>query len=186
MQISEYILKFIDENHFENLPFKITKKIFSKNEVFTNYHQVEQKIYFLKSGIVQVSILHNDEERILDFFFENHFFCSYSSLLKQEPSDVQLIALSDCEVEIIDYHEIKKLHETSLLTNKLGRIINEKLYLRKVKREKDFLTKSAYEMYSELLVENPKFINQIPLNKIAKYLGIMPESLSRIRKQIVS
>jgi CRP-like cAMP-binding protein len=186
MTIHEYILKYVDPKYVGNLPFVVKTKSFSKNETITDYGVIESQIYFLKSGIIQVSIAHNDEEKILDFFFKNHFFCSYTSLLKQLPSDVKLIALTNCEVEIINYLEINKLHETSLITNKLGRILNERLYLRKVKREKEFLVKSAFERYNDLLIENPEFINNIPLNKIAKYLGILPESLSRIRKQIVS
>jgi CRP-like cAMP-binding protein len=186
MTIKEYIVENIDANFEGELPFLVLEKTFAKNETITHYNEVEQKIYFLKSGIIQVSIAHNDEIKILDFFFENHFFCAYSSLLKQTKSDVELIAISNCEVEMIDYFEIKKLHETSLLTNKLGRIINEKLYLRKVKREKEFLMFSALERYNTFLDENKNSINLIPLHKIAKYLGIHPESLSRIRKQIVS
>ncbi len=186
MTIHDYILKYVDPNFIGELPFSVTTKSFSKNEVIINYGDIENQIYFLKSGIVQVSIAHHDEEKILDFFFTNHFFCSYTSLLKQTPSDVKLVALSNCEVEIIDHLEITQLHKTSLLTNQLGRVLNGKLYLRKVKREKEFLVKSAFERYNDLLKENPEFINQIPLNKIAKYLGILPESLSRIRKQIVS
>lgn len=186
MTIQEFIIKNVDPLFEGELPFTITEKNFAKNKVISHYGKIEQKIYFLNSGIVQVAIKHQEEDKILDFFFENHFFCSYTSLLKQVPSDVELTALSDCKVEVIDYFEMKKLHETSLLTNKLGRILNEKLYLRKVKREKDFLTKSALEMYAELLQTNPEITNQIPLNKIAKYLGIFPESLSRIRKQIIS
>ncbi len=186
MTIHEFILIYVDSKFIGELPFAVNETTFAKNKIITDYGAIENKIYFLKSGIVQVSIAHNDEEKILDFFIKNHFFCSYTSLLKQLPSDVKLIALTDCEVEIINFKEINKLHETSLLTNKLGRILNERLYLRKVKREKEFLVKSALERYQDLLQENPEFIDQIPLNKIAKYLGIMPESLSRIRKQIVS
>ncbi len=186
MTIHEFILTYVDSKFVGELPFEIKLKSFSKNEIITDYGVIESQIYFLKSGIIQVSIAHNDEEKILDFFFKNHFFCSYSSLLQQKPSDVQLIALSDCEVEVINYFELKELHQTSLLTNQLGRSLNERLYLRKVKREKEFLTKSAFERYNDLLIESPEFVNSIPLNKIAKYLGILPESLSRIRKQIVS
>lgn len=186
MTIHDYILEYIDPNFVGELPFTVSEKTFSKNEIITDYGVIENQIYFLKSGIIQVSIAHHDEEKILDFFFKNHFFCSYTSLLKQEISDVKLVALSDCNVEIINHLEITKLHETSLLTNQLGRVLNAKLYLRKVKREKEFLVKSAFERYNDLIKENPEFIDQIPLNKIAKYLGILPESLSRIRKQIVS
>ena len=64
--------------------------------------------------------------------------------------------------------------------------MNEQAYLRKVQREKDFLTKTAEERYNDLLKTHPDYIIQIPVNKIARYLGIHPESLSRIRKKLNS
>lgn len=53
-------------------------------------------------------------------------------------------------------------------------------------REKDFLTKSAEQRYQALIAQRPDLIAQVPVHKIAKYLGIHPESLSRIRKQLAS
>ncbi len=71
-----------------------------------------------------------------------------------------------------------------MLANKLGRIVAEHYYINKTKREKDFLTKSATERYLELVNTRPELVQQIPVHFIAKYLGIKPESLSRIRKEI--
>lgn len=93
-------------------------------------------------------------------------------------------ALTDCDVEIIQYKDIQKAYQTSLLANKLGRMVTEQYYIQKTKREKDFLSKSATERYNELLARRPELVQLIPVNMIAKYLGIKPESLSRIRKEI--
>jgi len=68
----------------------------------------------------------------------------------------------------------------------LGRIETEKLYLKKVQREKALLTKTAEERYLSLLNTHPEIIQQISIRDISKYLGIQPESLSRIRKKIFS
>jgi CRP/FNR family transcriptional regulator, anaerobic regulatory protein len=184
MNIETYIHQFIDPDYkFGNLPFEIKEKTIRKNEVISDYNVIEQNMYFLQSGIVQVSIEANAETKILDFFFPGSFFCSYTSSLTQKPSDVQLLAISDCQVQIFKIIDLQNAYSYSLLANKLGRIETEKLYLKKVKREKDFLTKSAEERYVDILNDNPAFIDLIPVNKIAKYLGIQPESLSRIRKQ---
>ncbi|MBK8145872.1 MAG: Crp/Fnr family transcriptional regulator [Bacteroidetes bacterium] len=147
--------------------------------------KIEHQAYYLLSGIVKISI-YNEEgtERVLEFFFPNSFFAAYTSFLTQQASDVEIEALTDCEVEIIKHYDIHKAYETSLLANRLGRAVAEQYYIRKTNREKDFLTTSAVERYKNLLDNRPELVQQIPVQLIAKYLGIEPESLSRIRKSI--
>lgn len=187
MQITDYIRANVDSNFKEDeLPFEVIEKQFLKKSVLTDYGSFENKIYFLKEGIIQVLINHQEEERILDFFFPFSFFCSYSSLLKAVPSDVKILALTDCTVDMIRHENLLDAYNSSLIANKLGRIVTENLYLRKVKREKDLLTKSAEVRYNELLKHQPEIIREIPINKISQYLGIRPESLSRIRKNVIS
>jgi CRP-like cAMP-binding protein len=185
-------LQFIN-THFDidlksnaELPFKLTEQGFSAGKIITAYDKIETNAYFLKSGIVQISMAYNGDERILDFIFENNFFGAYTSLLKNQPSDVQLTTLAKTKVEIIDYNDLQNAYKTSLLANQLGRYVTERLYINNTKREKDFLTKTAEQRYRELLEKRPDIISIIPVNKIAKYLGIHPESLSRIRKSIIS
>ena len=68
----------------------------------------------------------------------------------------------------------------------MGRILTERAYMRKAQREKDLLSKTAEERYADLLSTRGEYVAQIPVNKLAKYLGIHPESLSRIRKKLNS
>ncbi len=68
-----------------------------------------------------------------------------------------------------------------MVANQFGRHVTEHFFIQKLKRENDFLTKSAKEVYLNLISDRPEVIENIPVNKIAKYLGIDPESLSRIR-----
>jgi CRP-like cAMP-binding protein len=186
MNILQYINHLLDIGLKSNdeIPFKITKKEIEAGQIITNYDAIETKVYFLKSGIVQVSLLYNDDERILDFFFENCFLNSYTSFLTKQPSDVQLIALTKVELDVIDDADIQNAYKTSLLANQLGRLVTERLFINNTKREKDLLTKTAEQRYKELLQNRPDIVSLISINKIAKYLGIHPESLSRIRKSI--
>lgn len=186
MTIKEYIKKNIDPNFDDILPFEISEKVVKKGFLLTDYQQIERNIYFIKEGIVEVSILEKGEEKILDFFFENSFFASYSSLLTSFPSDVSIKAYTNCTLEIIEYSELKKAYSHSLIANKLGRIETEKLYYKRVLREKELLTKTAEERYVSLLTHYPKIIEKIAVKDISRYLGIQPESLSRIRKKVIS
>jgi CRP-like cAMP-binding protein len=168
------------------LPYPITKLHFKKGEIITKYGQTETAVYFLSSGMVEMTLKSYMTEKIIDFFFENEMFTSLTSFLTRQPSDVQMKALMDCDAEKILYEDLMNAYCKSLDANKLGRILIEQAYIKKANREKDFLSKTAEEKYAELLRNQPKYISHIPVNKIARYLGVHPESLSRIRRKINS
>ena len=187
MSIKHFIQSQINSNFKleDELPFPTRIKHFAKNDIITKYHQIEHHAYYLLNGIVKISMIRNEEdERILEFFFPNSFFSSYTSFLTQEPSNVEIQALSDCEVEVIKQSDMQEAYKTSMLANELGRIVAEKYYIHKTNRENDSLTISATERYQALVNYRPELVQQIPVHQIAKYLGIEAESLSRIRKTI--
>lgn len=190
MSIQEYIQKKIVPaftlNKEAGKPFPTYRKQFKKNEIITDFEQIEQKAYFIIEGIVQSNIEKDGEIKIIDFVFSNNFICSYTSFLLQTPSEIQTIAISDCEVEYFRKDELEKAYQQSIIANQFGRYVTEQFFISKLKRENDFLTKTAEEMYVDLINKRPEILEQIPIHKIAKYLGIHPESLSRIRKKLIS
>lgn len=170
----------------ESLPYPVHQIHFKKGDFITRYGQVEESLYFINSGVAEMTIRSYMTEKIIDFFFANEMFNSFTSFLTQNPSDVQLKALTDCEMEVIAHADLLRAYETSPEANKLSRILLEQIYLRKAKREKDLLVRTAEERYAEMFRTHSLYIAQIPVNKIAKYLGIHPESLSRIRRKLNS
>ncbi|AUP77793.1 Crp/Fnr family transcriptional regulator [Flavivirga eckloniae] len=171
---------------YEDFFFPVKKVFFKKGAVFTDYGEVEDSLYFMNRGIAEIVIKSYMSEKVIDFFFEKEFFCCFTSFLNQKPGDVRVSALMDCEVEIIKHEDLAQAYEHSLDLNKFGRIMTEHGYIRKSNREKALLTKTAEERYVEMFKGKPDYISNIPVNKIAKYLGIHPESLSRIRKKLNS
>ncbi|WP_298533342.1 Crp/Fnr family transcriptional regulator [uncultured Algibacter sp.] len=171
---------------YDDLPYSVIKVHFKKGEVITDYNDIEPVVYFINEGIVELDIKSYMTEKVIDFFFENEMVAALTSFLTQTPSDVQVIALTDCELEMISFEALKNAYNKSFEANKLGRIVIEQAYIRKAKREKDFLSKTAEERYEDMFSTHAKYLSNIPVNKIAKYLGIHPESLSRIRKKLNS
>ncbi|MDO5970152.1 cyclic nucleotide-binding domain-containing protein [Flavivirga aquimarina] len=171
---------------YEDLPFPVKKSFLKKGEIVTEYGQVEDSLYFMNRGIAEITIKSYVSEKIIDFFFEKEFFCCFTSFLNQQPGDVRVMALMDCDVEVIKREDLMQAYNDSFDVNKFGRIMTEHGYIRKSNREKALLTKTAEEIYVEMFKNKPDYISNIPVNKIAKYLGIHPESLSRIRKKIHS
>jgi CRP-like cAMP-binding protein len=182
MTISEFIKTNLHTD--EVLPFETPVETFKKNSEISSKGKIERFAYFIHSGIVQAAIDSQGEEKIIDFFFPNQFFSSYTSFLTQCPSDVIISAVTNCEVEVIDLHKLQAAYQTSLVCNQLGRYAIEKVYIKRIEREKSFLTKNAPEKYLELITYHPEIVELMPVKKVAKYLGIHPESLSRIRKTV--
>lgn len=187
MDIENYIRKELSEYRNDELPFSTYKKKVKKGEVVTRIGQIERKAYFLLEGIMESTIVDNaGETKIINFVFPGEFVCAYTSFLQQEPSEIQITAITDCEVEYFLKNDIEAAYNHSILANQFGRHITESFFILKLKRENDFLTKSAEEKYIELIEKRPEVIENIPVKKIAKYLGIHPESLSRIRARIIT
>jgi CRP-like cAMP-binding protein len=188
MDIAAFIRNHLPENKDNDfiLPFDVEQKWLDKDFIVTPYDQVENKILLLNEGIVQISTLKAEEEKILEFVFPGEFFCAYTSFLLQQPSDVQVITLTKCNVAIIKREDLYRANQVSLISSNLSLHIAQQLFLSRARREKDFLTRSAEDRYKKLLEKDPEVIKLIPGNKIAKYLGVQPESLSRIRKSIIT
>lgn len=186
MTLHELFSKVHGSDFDGNLPYPITSLKIAKGQVLLDFGQVESRIYFLQSGLVELSIKSYQTLKTVDFFFAGEFVCAYTSFLLQQPSDVRVVALTDCEAQVIRYEDLQQAYRVSPTANYVGRVMNEQAYLRKAQREKDFLTKTAEERYQELIRIHPQYVSQIPVNKIARFLGIHPESLSRIRKKLSS
>ncbi|MEO1050161.1 MAG: Crp/Fnr family transcriptional regulator [Bacteroidota bacterium] len=182
MTIKEFVHTYIDQS-IQSLPFETTTKKMVKGAVVTDYNQLEDSVYFIQSGILTTSLIYKDEERVLDFYFEGSFCASYSSLLSKNPSDIRITCYTDCLLEVVNYDELKRSYQTSLLANQLGRIATEKLFLERVTREKELLTMTAEERYQSLLDDKPELVQKIAIKDLSKYLGVRPESLSRIRRK---
>lgn len=188
MEIYEFYNKHLNIHLTSNadLPFAVTERKFKKGDVITRYGQVEKMVYFILEGIIEQTVLGIDgKEMIIDFFEPGGFVCSYTSFLTQQPSDVQMTALTNCKLQVITHTDLKTAYKTSLIVNQIGRMVTEYNYIIKANREKGFLHKSAEERYRELLQQKPNVVATLPVKKIALYLGIHPESLSRIRSKVI-
>lgn len=82
----------------------------------------------------------------------------------------------------MSYEDVQYLYENYQAINTIGRKIIEQLFIEKHRREISFLSKNAEERYQSLFQRHPKFVQKISGKHLASYLGITPETFSRIRK----
>src|SRR5690606_13444558 len=119
-----------------------------------------------------------------DFIFPNAFYCHYDSFYGRKITQFNSEALTDIEIYTIHIDDLTSLFQTCEFAKDLSRIAVEKLIEKKGNREWSILTNTPKERYLNLLREQPKLVQYIPQKYLATYLGIVPETLSRIRKRI--
>ena len=163
---------------------KLQPATLAKGEYFVQQGQVCSKVGFLLKGIIRAYHIANDKEYTSYFNFgeRNQFVTSFSSFITRKPSAESLHALDDCELLVISHADLHSLYEQSPALQKLGRIMAEANYVLAMQRIYSLQHQSAQERYAELLHIYPNLINQVPHHYVASYLGVTPESLSRIRK----
>jgi CRP-like cAMP-binding protein len=180
--IVEYVAQNFD--YKDALPFEITRVFIPKKGYIGVEGQEENYLYFLVDGIVETGMTKKGENHIIEFFLAGQFFTSLIPLINRTPTEVYHLALTNCVIEKIHYKEIQELSPTSLIVNRLLRHIWEQGLILRIMKEKQIASLSAEEMYLELLRTRPYLLHKIPIKRIAKYLGIHPQSLSRIRRII--
>jgi CRP-like cAMP-binding protein len=101
------------------------------------------------------------------------------------PSRYNIEALEDCDLLVATSEEMINLKDQSPLFVKLGVTLDEKSYIASQKRIDVTISYTAEEKVIYLMENHPQFLHRFPQNMLASYLGITPETLSRVRKQLL-
>jgi len=184
--IKSYVQRFVPLNdaEFSELSSRLVKKVIPKGALLLEANQPCNHVAFITKGHFRTFCMINDEEVTYNFFFEGNFFSDYASFVSREPSIENHQALVDCEVLLLSHTDTQTLFEKIPAWQKFGRLMAEFILVRIVQRNKAMLFLSPEDQYLNLMKERPKVIANIPQHYIASYLGIKPESLSRIRKRL--
>lgn len=174
----------LDENELTFFMSKFRLKEFAKNDYYCREGQVMKSVAFISKGIFRYFYIKNGEEKTGQFFFENGWVADYFSFLTKSPSQMFVQALEDSQLYTLSYEDMKLLYKEVPKIERFGRIMAEQIFISAQHRNKSLLNNSPEERYTELIRNRPKVTENIPLYMIASYLGIKPESLSRIRKRI--
>jgi CRP-like cAMP-binding protein len=180
--LQNFVYKNLDTKG--TLPFKTVVKTFPKGTVLLEQGASRTESFLIISGIIQASgvLLNNKDEKIYEFLTENEFVGDVSFFLPKKPSLYALTCITDCTLELVSMADYSKALSSSLLVNHLSRYILEYWHIKRIKKEVSITNYSAEERYKRLFISRPELIKQLPIAKIAQYLNVQPNSLSRIRK----
>ena len=176
----------MDDKDWEFFSSKLKKRLIPKKTIFLKKGTIENYISFIESGAVRLYIPNEEKEKEITFgfCFQEEFVSAYDSFLTKKPSLYELETLIDTTLWTISNKDLQEVYNKTLIGNTIGRFTAERLFLLKSKREQSLLDKTAKQRYLDLFDERPFLIQQIPLKFIASYIGVTPQALSRIRRQI--
>ena len=142
-------------------------------------------IGFVLSGIFRLTRIDtNGNEWIVGYSFKNDCVCDYPSLINKTAATVNIQATTDCEIYLLPLSELNQFWETDMDTQRLGRYIAETMFAEIYQRLLGFYCDFPEQRYQALMKRCPNLQELITLKEIALFLGVTPETLSRIRKKL--
>lgn len=160
-------------------------KTIKKGEYFLMAGDELKDVALIKSGLFRYFYISpNGTEHTKHFVAEGDFVISFNAFYKNEPSEFFIIAEEDCEVLTITANKLRSLIESSDKWAKLYYNNLEKSFSIKEQRTADFLMKDSTQRYIDFGETYPTVIGRIKQIHMASFLGIKPESLSRIKKNL--
>ncbi|MEM6347968.1 MAG: Crp/Fnr family transcriptional regulator [Bacteroidota bacterium] len=155
-----------------------------QGEVLLREGEICDFVAFINKGAVRVYEIIDGVEINRTFFMQGFFATEYKSFLLREPSQEYLEVLTHSDFIMIPHDHLQKFYDKYRSFERLGRRLSEMLYLKLREKLERYQVKTPEERYQEMLTANPQFLDIVPHYHVASYLGITPQSLSRIRKRL--
>src|SRR5690606_30583732 len=163
-----------------------SRKTYKKNAVLLKEGEVAHELFFIVKGTLrQYFINEKGAERTCNFAFEQEFVTDLESFSKQTKSATHITALEPTECLVITCKDVVACMANSTAASAFFNRLVELVALQNVGRIKSLLSQSPEQQFEELIQAKPQSLQRVPQRYIAQYLGIAPESLSRIRKRML-
>jgi len=164
-------------------PYLIIKHI-EEGDYLLREGQVCKQISFIEKGLMRLYYLQDGKEVTNCFCKENTITCSYSSLITQKPSDFAIQAVEPSKLIMFSYDSLKKMYDKDLFWQQVGRLAAENEFITMECHNRFLSDLTATERYRQILDNESDLLQRVPLNYLATYIQVAPETLSRIRKKI--
>ncbi len=176
----------LEQDEKDYLKKHIQIKHIKKNAILLSEGEVSKAFYFVLKGGVRLFYLNETDEKTAFFYFENTFVSAYESFVRQVPAEQNLQTIEDSILAEITFNFAYQLIERFPKFEFLARVMMEEELIIYQKIISSFVRHNAEERYLQLLHDSSPILNRIPQHQLATYLGVTAETLSRIRKRIVS
>lgn len=156
-------------------------QVFEEGDFLLQKNEISNHAFFVNSGCVRMFYIIDDIDYTLEFFFENSIVSSIDSFMNSSPSKYSIQAIEHSEIIKIHKNSLESLKnnihmQSALIQNLENRIVYY------VERTHTILSLTSAERYEYLVKNSPEILARVKQKYIASYIGIKPESLSRIRR----
>jgi CRP/FNR family transcriptional regulator, anaerobic regulatory protein len=160
---------------------------YDKATIVAHQGRVPSYLYFISSGYMRLYYLDTDGEEVTTHISTPHTFITpFLSFIHQREAREHVATITDCTLLRIAQPNLAKLISESDPFKIFSLVIFEQAIASTEVRANDLATLSAEQRYKKLIEQQQEIVQYVPLQHIASYLGMKPESLSRIRRQIIS
>ena len=174
----------VPENLWAILPQFATYTEFEEGEYLHEENLENPRAYFLADGLCRSFVSVYEKQVTISFYEIGNIFTSFGTQFEQTGPVNYFEFLEPSRAIAIRYKELTSLAEQFRKMDKYYRKIIENQILNKYRDIKYHLQYNASEKYMRLMEDKPDWIRRIPQKYIASYLGVTPQSLSRIRKRM--
>lgn len=182
----EYLDGLLKLTDFEKqiLMERVPLRSCDKHEVLLKAGSISREFYFVIKGCVRLYYEFDGRDKSAFFYVENQFISSYKSFVHKVPAQHSFQCIEPCTLAVISHENAYQLLDASPRFEALSRIVMEEELSLYQDIIGNFVTQNPEQRYLSFLQESPKLLQRIPQYLIASYLGVSPETLSRIRKRV--
>jgi len=176
----------ITDEQFEQISHLLFYKKVKRGQILLREGEVGKSVYFVANGCLRSYVIDcKGKEHIIQFAPEDWWIADQNSVIKREPAMFFIDALEDSELILMDRDFNVQV---ALIVPEMNQMTNMLLQNRLKALQKRLvfqLAATAEERYLDFMKTYPSLALRLPQHSIASYIGVAPESLSRVRKEIV-
>ncbi len=171
----------LSQASIDQLAHIMVRKTLAKGEMFCREGQVCEYITYIEKGLIRQYYYKKHKDVTEHFASDGDMFICTESFIRQAPSHLMAEALEPCDLYCIHHDAFEKLAAANPEIQYFYRyMFAGALILSQIKAD-SFRYETAHERYERLLRQQPEVVKRAPLQYIASYLLMTPESLSRVR-----
>ena len=159
-------------------------KTYTKETNLLREGQIAKDAFVVIKGCVRKHSIEDGEEKTFAFYTELQSAVNFESMSSSSPSKYYFTCTEDTTVAILNSEKESALYKKFPRFGEVCRVEMEKMLGASQEDLSNFIHSTPKEQYLDLLKNRPDLVNRVPQYQLASYLGIKPETLSRIRKRI--
>ncbi len=174
----------LSEKEIAAIDATMQMKVFKKGTTLLHEGQTSSEVYFVLDGVVRQYFLVEGQEKTTDFFVDEQWVVSLHNINPNKPSAHYLECCIDCTLLVGNSEKGEDLYKKFPNLETVSRKLMERVFTEQQEKIEAFAINTPTIRYENLLKSRQDLFQRIPQYQIASYIGVTPESLSRIRKRI--